>query len=246
MPTERCEAIVLHSAPYGEHGLLIETYTLEQGAKTFLTTGAKNSKTGIRYAPYAHPLALVQIGYRHKRGDEGLYLLTGIERTTPPGLLLTDMRRSTTALFLASMLRRLLGQQFENSELYDYCHQGVRLLASPDAPLALFPQAFLLGLCHQLGIQPQGEHSPATPLFDLENGVFTTARYEVSDSNPYSNRDTASHLYALMQGGYETPPSTIPRPQRANLLRLLMHYLEIHMGIHLPSDALEVLESIWE
>ncbi|PIE84526.1 MAG: hypothetical protein CSA07_02105 [Bacteroidia bacterium] len=240
MATESCQAIVLHSTPYGERGLLIETYTLEHGARAFFTIGAKSQRSGMRYAPYAHPLALVQLGFRSKRGDGGLCQLVSVERSAPPGLLLTDMPRSAIALFLASQLRRLLGQQFENEELYRYCHEGIRLLGSPTAQLALFPQAFLLGLCEQLGIRPQGHYSPSTPRFDPQGGIFIPARHEAR-----SDELGARHLSTLMGGGYDTPPSAIPRAQRGELLRLLMQYLEIHTGVRLPGEALDVLEDVW-
>lgn len=240
---EQIEALVLQTVPYAEEGMVAQVFSREYGYIPLLVRGAKSRSTGVRFRAYLHMFALVRAECSMPRRAGGLAILREVEPLLGASRVVGDMPRGAVAMFLASVLKPLLSEHSTNEDLWGFLSRRAKQLAEDSLALALYPADFLLGLMREFGIAPQGAWGESTPLFSLREGQFVSERY--TGQAHILPPELSRSLSAVNQHGMLTPMEQYPKPHRAVLLRAMVSYLEHHTGVHIGTDALDVLEAVW-
>ena len=236
-------AIILQRQPYGDRGMLLWAYSAEHGYIALLTPCARGKNSGLRLQALLHPLAITTIRYTLPRNPDALGRLIDIEQSEPLCVLTSQTTRCAIALVISEMLQKILHGRAATPELFDFLTNTIRLLNNPDAPTALFPQIFALQLAQLLGYAPQGEYSTDTPYFDLETGTFCN---HASQGKTSIAPPLARAISTICSQGYYTQPHTCPHTERAELMRKILLYLQIHSGTDMELKSLEILTQLFQ
>ena len=211
---------VLHTYPYRETSLVVETFTRSQGRVAMIARGAKRPRSALRGSIMAfQPLGFSWSG----RGELRLLLRAEWQG----GQQLLQGRALLCGFYLNELLLKLLPREDAHEQLFlDYQAALARLAAEPepDAVLRRFEKALLRELGYALPLERDGASGSAIDpgksySYDPERGPI--AVNGVAHAGLVVSGQT---LLDIVQDNYENPATL---QQAKALMRLLIsHRLE--------------------
>ena len=149
----KTRAIVLKSIKYGDSSLIVQIYTEEFGRQSLLVHGVRKKKSKFDYF-FFEPLSLLNLDIYYK-DNRDLQTL----KEAKPGIvlhqLLSDVKKSSIAIFISEVLYRCLREVESNKSLFNYLFHAIQILDVADEGLENFHIIFLLQLSKFLGIHPK-------------------------------------------------------------------------------------------
>jgi DNA repair protein RecO (recombination protein O) len=230
-------AILLKKIKYGERNLILQTYTRQEGSKSFFA-GAQNSKGKLKTP--LHPLSILEI--ETTRGKGSLLRIKEMTNQTPFLNIREDFRKTSILMFLNEVLMRCLGEYQEDHDLFDFIERTCRELDSTPGEINNFHIKSLFKLSSYLGFYPNGHYSAEQPYFDLIEGIFSTAtplhsNYISSDQAPLFSR-------FLENQESDAGKISLSNKERRELLNQLLIYYRIHIENFNELKSVEVLETV--
>ncbi|MEC5388249.1 DNA repair protein RecO [Uliginosibacterium sp. H3] len=214
---------VLHTYPWRETSLIVETFTREHGRLPLMAKGARRPGSAVRGVLMAfQPLAVSWTGKSEVKTLTGAYWLGGQALLCGIGLL--------CGYYLNELLLRLLPREDPHPVLFDRYAATIRALAE-GAPTAPLLRSFELALLQELGygltldvladtgevVQPDGRY-----WFVAERGVLE-AHDEMGDSAAQGSLLDGHVLLAMASDDFS---GTDTLAQAKGLMRrLLQHHL---------------------
>lgn len=212
------QAYVLHSYPYRESSLLLETFTRPYGRVTMIARGARRPRSALRGVLQAfQPLSLAWFGKGEVR------TLTRAE--WQGGLALLQGEALMCGFYLNELLMRLMPREDPHEALFERYQLALTALARRQASPAVL-RAFERGLLAELGyamtLDRDGVHGlPLDPealyTYDPERGPLEIADAEAAADPRLSGRA----LLAIARDDYAEPET---QAQAKALMRVLINH----------------------
>ena len=230
-------AILLKKIKYGEHNLILQTYTRKEGSKAFFA-GAQNSK-GKSKTPL-HPLSVLEI--ETSKGKGSLLRIKEMTNQTPYLNIMGDVKRTSILMFLNEVLMKCLADYQEDQQLFDFIERTCQELNSKQGEVNNFHIKCLFDLSSHMGFYPNGQYSAEQPFFDLIDGVFST---ETPLHSNYLSPDKAQLFSKFLDNhGRDNEGITLSNQERRMLLNQLLIYYRIHVENFNELKSVEVLETV--
>ncbi|MEQ8323699.1 MAG: DNA repair protein RecO C-terminal domain-containing protein [Vicingaceae bacterium] len=232
----RYRTILLRKIKYSDRSLIIQTYSREEGNKSFFL-GSQHLK-GKGRTPM-HALSILDIVAKSGKGK--LPYVTEVYNSSPFVSVLEDFHKSAILMFTNEVLLKCLADYQEDPELFDFVESAL-VEFDKSAENHDFHLQLMIGLSRKLGFSPRGDYSSETPYFDLIEGHFSTDQplhnhfLEGDESRIFSEMLNESSNWSLAEERNNS--------QRRRLLTALLDYFRIHIAGFHELKSREVLETI--
>ncbi len=160
--------IVLKVLRYSDVYKVATLYTRESGRLTVLIREHR-----ARGAAALQPLSVIE-GSMALRNGASMGKLSRYAPVEVHTHIVTDVRKSTIALFLAEFLDRLLRESAPDQQIWYYVTGALQLLDRESSPgrLANFHLVFLADMASLVGVQPDLSGVGAGQWFDFRTGAY--------------------------------------------------------------------------
>ena len=230
----KTEGIVLHSLKYGEHRVIVDIFTREQGRLSFIVPVPRSERSKIK-KQYLQPLTLLLLEC-DVRPQQQLQKLRDASLLQPLPSLLSDPKKLTICLFVSEFLYHALKGEQRNVPLFDYVRSSIEWLDAASGPFANFHLVLLMRMARFLGFYPNMESEG--DYFDLSEGTFGQQR---------DDRIAATPVRQLMRMDYPTMHLfRLSRTERNRILELLLLYYRLHLPSFPALRSLSVLQELYQ
>lgn len=239
---ERTRGVVLHQLKYGDDSLVVDIFTQEHGALSFMVRVPKQRKSPLRTV-LLRPLNILELDFDY-RSTQGLQRVKDMRLALPYASLPYDPVKETLALYLSEFLYHALKHEGRNEALFDYLCAGLEWLDGADSGVANFHLVFLIRLTRFLGFWPDVPRHTDGLVFDMKDAVLT-------DVAPLHGlyldaRETAFLPYLLRASFASMHRLVLNRQQRSRILEVVELYYKIHVAEFPDLKSLDVLREIFE
>ncbi|XLS28940.1 DNA repair protein RecO [Flavobacteriaceae bacterium M23B6Z8] len=231
-------AIVISALKYGDSSLIVKCLTASAGMRSYLLKGVRNSRKGKLKAAYFQPLTQLEIVANHK--DKGtLETIREAKISYPYQSLHTDIRKNAMAFFLAEVLSVSIYEEEDTKMMFHFVEAALQWLDLHDE-VSNFHIAFLIMLTRYLGFYPDDTYQDL-PFFDLEQGAFTNIPTStvISDENLVAFKSFLGIIFD------DIPLIKLTRTGRADLLKILITYFELHLQGFKKPKSIVVLNEVF-
>lgn len=236
----KTRGIVLKVIKYGETSVIVDVYTEERGLRKYIMNGVRSKKSRVRTS-LLQVMSLVDM-VAYDRGDRELNHIKEIRPAYVYQSVPFNVRKGAIALFMAEVARKTIHDSEENTQLFAFLFDTFCYLDETVQPFGNVHLYFLLGLTAYLGFLPGGECCTATPLFDMQEGVFVNT---VSGHTHYMNAELSQTLSALLHCELETCHEVkMDAAHRRQLLQHLLDYYRLHIDYLSEIHAHQILQEV--
>lgn len=238
----RTEAILLRTISYSDTTSIAVLLTKDAGIISALTP-AGHSREANRRRAILMPMSVVNVLVAGKNLAE-LPRLKQVERAAVPELRESHLK-NISALFLADVLNALLPRSEPDSHLFDFIRDSIALFGevTQSNMIANFHIAFLIGLQHKLGINPDLTTYRRGFLFDMKAGMFRTS---TAADGECLNREESEIAFTIGRMTYRNCALfNLNHGQRNRVLDIILRYFSIHLRDISNLPSLEVVRAIF-
>jgi DNA repair protein RecO (recombination protein O) len=235
----KTKGIVFKTKKYSETSVIVDVFTEAKGLRSYIIGGVRKPKARVS-AGLLQVLSLVDIVAYH-REDKDLTRLKEVKAFHAYRSIPFDIRKGAVGLFLIEVARSTIVGHEEHPALFEFLADNLIFL-DETAAFSNLHLHFLLALSEHLGFLPGGEFSRATPVFDLQEGVFIAGQ----PSHPYGLPERMSQLLGqLMEVPKEQNGEVkMSREERRHLLRHLLDFYRLHIDGFPEIHSHQVLEEV--
>lgn len=166
--TETSEGLVLHTARYGEAGLIADIFLPRRGTVSFIFTLGR--RTGARKSLLS-PLSFVELTFDY-RPTKSLQRARELHAALPYRAIPYQPLKTSLALFLAEFLWGALRHETPNEPLFAYLRAALTWLDEADTDYANFHLALLIHTTRFLGLWPSSDDYHEGDCFDMLEARF--------------------------------------------------------------------------
>ncbi|CAH0999030.1 DNA repair protein RecO [Neolewinella maritima] len=236
----KTRAIIFRSTKYGDSSLIMEAYTEERGIRKYIVSGVRKARSSTP-ASKLQLMNLVDLIAYERPGKD----LTRIKEVQPAFIYTRipfEVERGTIGLFMLEVARNSIRESEENPSLFHFLYESFAFLDSTAGPINNIHLHFLLELTAHLGFLPSGDHSPATPLFDLREGQFIGG---FPGHTEYLDPHRAGLMYRLLHADRQALADIrLSREERSGLLTDLLRYYRYHIEGMREINSLDILRTV--
>ena len=237
----KTEGIVLHGIKYGDTGRIVTVYTEAFGRTSFLLQGI-HSKRSSGKANLLQPLFLLELEMDYRQGKE-LQRAREIKFRHPYQSLPFDVVKSSQAIFLAEILYKVLKEEEARPELFEFLSHSFQILDLMREGVANFHLIFLIHLTRYMGFAPNNNYAVNRTIFDMVSGAFSENR----PPHPhYLEPGESKILSEIMNISFdEIGQIGLTSVSRNLLLRSIIDYFSLHLGVRLQIKSLQILHDLF-
>jgi DNA repair protein RecO (recombination protein O) len=224
----KTKGIVLGHIKYGESSLIIQVYTEKFGIQSYIENGVRKAKAKHKMALF-QPLTLLDL-IVYKKSNSSINRMSEIKVNPPYQTIPYEIIKSSIGIFLAEFLNHILrGEEEENPMMFGFIHDSLIYFDQKKDEYINFHLQFLVQLSAYLGFKPSG----AVELLE-----------EVSQYQPIKLRpDELVKLEELLSQDI-TYRLTITGEQRQQLLKILIHFYQIHSHSFKEIKSMRILHEV--
>ncbi len=235
------QGILLHRFKYSDSKLILKILTREFGLQSYLffvSVKAKNkSKLNI-----LQPMYLQDLQVYHKE-NAGLQKIKEISA----GKVLTDIPfnvfKQTISLFIAEFLLKILQENQEDKELFDFVYSSVINLDDEKDNFRNFHLFFLYQLTEFLGIKPENNYTDSQKIFDLRKAKFIIGKPGYND---YLDANISRKFFELTNfSDFKIKNFELNNTERKLLLRGIIDFYNLHLERPGKLKSLDVLTQVF-
>jgi DNA repair protein RecO (recombination protein O) len=218
--------IILRTLKYSETSIIADIFTESQGLRHYIISGVR-SKNARFSAGLMQVMSLVEL-VAYEKNSEQLSRIKEIKSACVFSRIPFDVRRTAIGMFIAELAQKIIRETEPNPHLFECLFDTFAYLDStPDVPLNLH-LFFAVELASILGFMPEGEYSPETPYFDMQEGCFE-AQTPLTHAH-YLSPEHSSILNTLLTGDRHSGSSlSLSRTDRSHMLEHLITYFRLHI-----------------
>lgn len=217
----KTRGVVFRFTKYGETSIIVSIFTDVFGLQSYIVNGVRGKSSKNKIALY-QPLTLLEMVVYH-REHANINRIKEIKCLHPYQTLLTDVRKSSIAMFLTEVLNKAVKDESHARELCDFLIHSLITLDTQPEKSENFHLIFLLKLSRFLGFGAQHVN-------EVLNARMTDERIEAI-------------LKQLINANY-TDPIDITNAQRRELLELLVKFYTDHMETIGEIRSMQVLREV--
>ncbi|MBR1849911.1 MAG: DNA repair protein RecO [Bacteroidales bacterium] len=229
------QGLVLHTTPYGETSVIARILTRQLGLRSYIAKNVRSRSARTKQNLFQPMTWLDMVVYNNPR-----HAINHIRELSPLPQPEPTMQHLALKFFMAEVLYRSLRDDEPMPALFDYTTATLANLDSAD--LANLPIAFLLAVADHLGIAPRNNHSPARPVFSLDEGCFVSPSFSATDTpQAVLDYDQSALLHTYLDPANTSRP---PLADRSRLLTSLLDYYKIHLATFGQFKSHEILHAV--
>ncbi|MBV9987256.1 MAG: DNA repair protein RecO [Chitinophagaceae bacterium] len=238
------KGIVLRTVKYGDTSIITTVYTELFGIQSYIVKGVRqSSKRSAGKAGFFQPAAMLEMVVYHNELKH-LQFVKEYQWSYLYEHVLFDVVKNTVALYVVELLQHSLKQPEANPELFYLIEDTLKQLdRGNDTLTGNLPLYFTLHLGAELGFGMSGSYSAATPVLDLQEGIFVNERplhaYYLHDAAA----ETTSRLLAV-QFYNDLENFQLSRSLRRELVLAYQTYLSLHIPDFGEMKSLPILQEI--
>jgi len=202
----KTRGIVFRFTKYGETSIIVTIFTELFGLQSYIVNGVRSKSAKGQIALY-QPLMLLDLVVYHKE-NANILRIKEVKCFHQYASLLTDIRKSTQALFLNEIINKAIKEQSHAQDICSFLFDSFEVLDRLTGNYENFHLIFLIKLSRFLGFGPHHAH-------ELLIGRVLDVKEEVI-------------LQKLLQAGYEEV-IPITNIQRRNILDLVLRFYADHI-----------------
>lgn len=233
------KAIVLSALKYGDTSRIVRIYTDRFGLITVLLNSVSSKKSVVRPSMLL-PLSLLEVVHTRK-GDGKLDRIKEAKMDLTYTAIPYDPVRNALALFLAELFGKVLREETENMDKFDFVRSSCLALDTLEAVPPAFHLSIWAKLTLYLGFSPDVDQERNGTIFDLQDGQFLD---HPSLLHPYLDENTTAYLLNALKWDFKSPLH-IPKQGRTDLLEGLSRFMNIHLDGFGGFKSLEVLSEVF-
>ena len=238
----KTRAIIFRSVKYGDSSLILEMYTEQRGIRKYIVSGVRKARSSTP-ASKLQLMNLLEIVAYEREGKE----MTRLKELQPALVyerIPFEIDRGTLGTFILEVARNAIRESESNPALFAFLFATFAHLDRAQDSVVNLHLHFMLAFSGYLGFMPGGEHSAATPLFDLKRGEFVGGFPGHTD---YLDDDRAALMERLLSIPREDI-STIKttRAERMGLLNDLIRYYRHHLEGFREPNSLAILRQVMQ
>ncbi|MBN8696943.1 MAG: DNA repair protein RecO [Bacteroidetes bacterium] len=232
--------IVLHSTNYSESSLIVKIYTRNYGLRSFIVSGVRSKKSKNK-ANLFQPLTIVDLVFTNNERSN-LHRLSEITVANPFHEIPYNFVKSSIAILLNEVLYKALKEEHQDEDMFDFIVSSLMILDLKTENCSNFHVFFILQLTRYLGFYPQGEYSPDSSIFDLQDGRFVNY---IPKHSFYLSASKSMLIDQVIKSNYESIHAiSITRAERKQLLQSLILFYLLHINGFGEIKSVEVLEEV--
>ena len=238
---EKTRAIFLKQTKFSDSQVIAEIYTEKFGKQAFIIRHSKKNKNlpqkNILQALF---LLEMQIYFKEKRNVQKVK-----EINHKP--ILSDLpfnfSKSSIAIFIAEILHKVIKEEEENSDLFNFLHNSILLLDNLDTGIGNFHIIFLYELSKYLGFYPTNNYSNEKLYFNLFEGKFY---YTKTSNDTFLDEETSKIISFLHSKGFSNINNfSFSKQQRNLVLNAILKYYQFQLPEMGKIKSLEILQEIF-
>ena len=233
----KTKAIVISSLKYQEKSLIVKCLTQSDGLKSYFVPNAFSVKKSQQKIAYFQPLSLLQIEAEH-RNKGTLERFREIKLSYAYKTISVNIIKSAIAIFLSEIIHHSIHEEEKNENLFDFLESALLWLDAHD-DMANFHLILMLEMTKFLGFYPDIRKIELT-FFDNIEGIFTPFQGTTCLS------DHETFLFKkLIDLKFDSNQKVFSGIERQILLKILLHYYEIHLDGFKKPKSLDVLKVVF-
>lgn len=235
------QGIVLHSLRYSDTSLIARILTRNFGLQSYLIPGVYKSRAKIK-AGLFHPFAMIEMVCYHK-DREGLQRIKEIRHTQPLHGIMSDIRKSSVAIFLSEIMLGAFRNQEPQKEAFEFISKAIQRLDMLEENIGLFHIIFLLQLSKYLGFSPSAGYTEKACHFNIREGLYQDA----DDHTGACMTPGESYFFYLLstQNNSGQPDIKVPADIKKKLLYRVVDYYRHHMDGLRELRSIEILSKVF-
>ncbi|MFO7823095.1 MAG: DNA repair protein RecO [Cyclobacterium sp.] len=224
---KKTTGIVIKYTKFRETSIITRIFTRDLGLKTYLINGVRSNKSKTKMAHF-QPLTLLDLVVYEKE-SANINRLSEVKLARAFHRIPFDFYRSGISMFIGEILGKIIFDNYQNEQLFDFLFEKISDLDSEDFQPGLFILLFLMKTSRFLGFEP----SDATDFY-LQLPLNQSGKlYE----------DKKGHLDRLMLSGAQDQ-LTIPGKIKSALMDDWLLFYKIHMEGFGEIKSLAILRSM--
>lgn len=236
----KTKGIIFKAIKYSETSLIVDIYTEEKGLRKYIISGVR-SKKGKAKASLLQVMSLVEL-VAYGREDRDLNRIKEIQAAHVFQSVPFRLQKGAIGLFMAEVARKTIKEAAPNKDLFEFLWNSFIFLDETEDSIANIHLQFLIDLSAFLGFIPGGMYCEETPLFDLQEGVFT---HKVPPHPHYLEEIYSQLVYQLIETRlHNCHQISLTRQQRQHLIGHLLDYYRLHMENFPTIHSHQILQEV--
>lgn len=238
---QKTRGIVLHQIKYTDSGIVVQVYTRTNGRVALLVKGLRSKKSG-KHNVLFQPLSILDLEI-YFRDSRSVQLMKEFSSAWPVTGILSDIKKSSIAIFLGEVMNSVLKEESPSPGLFDFIEDSVVWFDRSGDGFSNFHIAFLTGMSRLLGFGPQEKTDSSNRYFDLLNGIFVPLPPVHGN---YADERTSEILSQFFITSYDTMKEIgLSGAVRNEVLDTLIRFYSIHHPGVARINSLGVLREIF-
>lgn len=234
----KTKGIVLQAIKYSETSVIAKIYTEKLGLVSYIVKGVRSAKSTSK-AALLQPLTLLEMEVSHRENKQ-LQFIKEFRRDYVYRSIPFDTLKSTIAIFLLELISKSIREQEQNSEMFEFIYEALRMLDMSDPLNPDFHLLFLVHFTRHLGFVPHGNYSEQNAFFEMTEGVFIPQQSEMNVMSKNESKLLSDLISANM---FAPTPLKITRQERKQMMTNLIRYYQLHLE-NFSLRSPEILEEI--
>lgn len=217
----KTKGIVFRFTKFRETSIIVTIFTDQFGLQSYIVNGVRSKSSKNKIALY-QPLTLLDLVVYH-RDLANIERIKEIQCLHPYSTLLTDVKKSTIALFITELLNKTVKDESHAGEIFDFISGSLITLDTLEENFENFHIIFMLKLSRYLGF---GAHQT--------NEVI---------GGRVADESTEKTLHTFLNSDYYSAIN-ISNSERRAILDLVVKFYYEHMETLTELKSLQVLRTI--
>ena len=217
----KTRGIVFRFTKYGDSSIIVTIFTELFGLQTYIVNGVRSKSAKGKIALY-QPLTLLDLVVYYKE-NANIKRIKEVRCLHQYQTLLTDIRKSSIAMFINEVLNKTAKEENHAQELFSFLYTSLTMLDEQREDFENFHLVFLVKLSRYLGF---GAHQ----VNDVLHGIFT-------------GKEEEGWITQLIHAEYTTSFS-FSNVQRRSLLDILLRFYTVHIDSLGEIRSVQVLKEV--
>jgi DNA repair protein RecO (recombination protein O) len=233
----KTKAIVISTLKFQEKSLIVKSFTLSDGLKSYFIRDAFSSRKSNQNMAYFQPLTILEINAIHKNKGS-LEHIKELKIATPFHSIHSDIYKSAIVIFISEMLHHSIHEEEKNKSLFNFLEAALLWFDNHDK-IANFHLILLLETTKYLGFYPDISTLEFS-FFEMKEGIFSPF-HAISSLSEHETK-LFKKLLALK---FDNDQNSFHVIERQILLKILIDYYSFHLDGFKKPKSLDVLIEVF-
>lgn len=235
--------IVLRTTKYNDTSMIVDMYTDNFGRVAFVSPISRSKRSSVRSNLF-QPLSIIEFETDY-RANKTMQRLKDAKSNVPFTTIPYDMYKSAMAFFISEFLCRVIKEEAENKELFEYIMYSIMWLDSREKDFSNFHLVFLVKLSRFIGLFPNTDNFQKGSYFDIRNSHFVSKPTDIGGE--YISPEDAEFINKLLRINFDNMHVfRLNGAERNRCLSVMCTYFSIHIPNFTALKSLDVLREVFE